>query len=113
MYIFFICPLRFSPAVDSFNLLKQIANYEDTSSALSERAMHAANAVMSTFRIDDSERTIEECLKICNNIIGHGWEGKKEGVWKEGVSDDKSVLWAIGHCHIDSAWLWPFSTTGV
>lgn len=76
-------------------------------SILQNNALTAANAIMNTFRKDDPE-SIVRARKIAEDILGAGWEAKGAGVY-DGTADAK--VWAIGHCHIDTAWLWPYRVT--
>ncbi|KAF7337346.1 Glycoside hydrolase family 38 protein [Mycena sanguinolenta] len=34
-----------------------------------------------------------------------------DGADAEGDEKGRSLVWGIGHCHIDTAWLWPYSVT--
>jgi alpha-mannosidase len=47
--------------------------------------------------------TIKKCRKIAEGIFGEGWQEKGEKVYEEGDGQGE-VTWAIGNCHIDTAW---------
>ena len=58
--------------------------------------------------------TIQECRKIAEEIFGAGWEAKQEKIYDEGIDSTKgqrAQVWGVGNCHIDTAWLWPYSVT--
>ncbi|RUP17557.1 galactose mutarotase-like domain-containing protein, partial [Jimgerdemannia flammicorona] len=67
-------------------------------SVRSAQAMYAANKIVNTIQIDD-ENSLLEALKISKEFLSH----------KNGTSQHK--LTAVGHCHIDTAWLWPYAET--
>lgn len=79
-----------------FNLLVQIAQQDGANSPLSERAMRAANSIISTYRVTDTETTIPLCRKIAEDILGAGWEKDGHKVWEKGPKDE-AKLWAMGH----------------
>lgn len=81
-------------------------------SVLQNKALWVANKIQDTFRIEDLS-TIAKCRKIAEEVLGKGWSEKGAKLYQEGelFAKDDYKLWAIGHTHIDSAWLWPFSAT--
>lgn len=81
-------------------------------SILQNKALHVANKIQDTFRIEDLS-TIATCRKIAEEVLGQGWSKKGSKLFEEGehFGKDDYKLWGIGHTHIDSAWLWPFSAT--
>ncbi|KAI9286060.1 galactose mutarotase-like domain-containing protein [Umbelopsis sp. AD052] len=62
------------------------------------QALHTANRIVNVFRAGD-DRTLEEGIRIASEFLG-----AKNG-------DSQHVITALGHCHIDTAWLWPFDET--
>ncbi|KAG5717158.1 Alpha-mannosidase, partial [Termitomyces sp. T112] len=72
------------------------------------KALVAANEIMNVFNRGDP-RGIREARKIAEGLFGEGWEGKRERIYDEGVGE--AQVWGIGHCHIDTAWLWPYRVT--
>lgn len=60
---------------------------------------------MNTF--DGSLASVTECRKLAEDVMGKGWQ---EAANKQ-VAQDEGTLWALGYCHIDTAWLWPWSAT--
>lgn len=63
----------------------------------------------------------DEALVLANQVVNICKPGKKEtyGECKELIkkflqtknSEAQHTVYAVGHCHIDMAWLWPFSET--
>ena len=60
---------------------------------------------MNTF--DGTLESVDKCRKLAKTVLGEDWE--KEYASKDVRQD--GTLWAIGYCHIDTAWLWPWSAT--
>jgi alpha-mannosidase len=81
-------------------------------SILQNKAVYVGNKIMNTFNPSEP-RTIAECRKIAEEIFGVGWEAKKEKIYDEGDTERgwRPQIWGIGNCHIDTAWLWPYSVT--
>ncbi|RSH89663.1 Glycoside hydrolase, 38 vacuolar alpha mannosidase [Saitozyma podzolica] len=93
-----------------FELLHQLARAENGErSSLSRRALKAANEIMNSFRIshdeEDQDRIVAECRRIAGAVIG--------GKASRHIADPTTTpqIWATGHCHIDTAWLWRFTHT--
>ncbi len=53
-----------------------------------------------------SQQSITEGRKIARKYIGEKADSSK--VYD---TDKKSIVYAIGHCHIDTCWLWPWAET--
>lgn len=56
---------------------------------------------MNAFDLSNPEDSVNECREIAQKVLGKDWEGELEKAWR-GV-DDTGRLWALGHCHIDTA----------
>ncbi|WWC96371.1 hypothetical protein V866_003239 [Kwoniella sp. B9012] len=89
-----------------FQILKQFARSpQGAQSPISRKALRAANEIMNVFR-RDSEEVIDEAVRkgreIAKQVIG---EGLNE------FEDEDTKVWAIGHCHIDTGWLWRYVHT--
>ncbi|GAA5834834.1 hypothetical protein JCM9279_007122 [Rhodotorula babjevae] len=94
-----------------FRVIKDLARELPERSPLGNKCLEIGNAIMNTFRASDLS-TIATCRKMASALFG-GEEWEKEGAkvyGKDPVKDGVSS-WAIGNCHIDTAWLWPFSVT--
>jgi alpha-mannosidase len=69
------------------------------------RALAVANAIMDAF--DESDvNSIKKCREIASEFIGKNVDS--DAVFQ---SQEKSIITAVGHCHIDTAWLWPYAET--
>ncbi|KAI5303246.1 hypothetical protein KEM56_007758 [Ascosphaera pollenicola] len=78
---------------------------EDTKSA--HDATQTCNRIMDAFIAGNgSQESILEGRKIAAEYIGSNVDS--ETVYK---SDREPVVYGIGHCHIDTCWLWPFDET--
>ncbi|KAJ9496005.1 Glycoside hydrolase, 38 vacuolar alpha mannosidase [Exophiala xenobiotica] len=70
-------------------------------------ALVVCNQIMDTFIAGNgSAESIDEGRKIAQKYIGKNVDSSK--VYD---SDAKSIVYAIGHCHIDTCWLWPWAET--
>jgi alpha-mannosidase len=99
-----------------FNLLVQIARTPDPfSAALQQRALKAANDVISAFRVDSNGKVTSEVLAKCRalaaEVIGDLSEEGLAAVATRSTKQRDGKVWAIGHCHIDTAWLWRYTQT--
>ncbi|KAK5074990.1 Glycoside hydrolase, 38 vacuolar alpha mannosidase [Lithohypha guttulata] len=71
------------------------------------KALQVCNAIMDAFIAGDgSQESILKGRKIAQEYIG-------KHVSSPTVYDSKeeSIVYAIGHCHIDTCWLWPWAET--
>ncbi|KZV60805.1 glycoside hydrolase family 38 protein [Peniophora sp. CONT] len=103
-----------APNMDAWNLmldfdaLKQFADSVPGNTPLQNKAVVVANEIMNIFRTGDEE-SILKARKKAEEVFGEGWEAKGAGVYDEGAKEAQIV--GIGHCHIDTAWLWPYRVT--
>ncbi|PHH72826.1 hypothetical protein CDD80_4241 [Ophiocordyceps camponoti-rufipedis] len=74
-------------------------------SAEQNKALAVAMKIIDTFQVDDQE-SILECRKLAREIIGPDVDSHK--VYEVGKDP---VVYGIGHCHIDTCWLWPWAET--
>ncbi|THH30155.1 hypothetical protein EUX98_g4044 [Antrodiella citrinella] len=91
-----------------FTTLREIADTLPGNGALQNKAITVANAIMNEFDQTDKS-SIGRARKIAEEVFGEGWAAKQEGIFEEGAQ--KPQVWGIGYCHIDTAWLWPYSVT--
>jgi alpha-mannosidase len=75
---------------------------------LQNEALTTANEIMNVFRSGDAS-SISSARAVAEKVLGSAWEELGPDVYKEGPKNAK--IWGIGHCHIDTAWLWPYSVT--
>lgn len=93
-----------------FGTLKQITESLPWETPLTNKALYAANEIMNTFQTG-SQESIKECRKVAETILGKDWEKQVVENRKDGRKDTDGTLWGVGHCHIDTAWLWPIEVT--
>ncbi len=71
------------------------------------QALQVCNAIMDAFIAGDgSQESIKEGRKIAQQYIGTHVDSEK--VYE---SDKEAIVNGIGHCHIDTCWLWPWAET--
>lgn len=90
-----------------YTTLGQIADTLGGSLPTQNLALSLQNRILNTFRVDDPN-TIGECRKIAEELLGEGWEAKGSDIYDKNVD---ALVYGIGYCHIDTAWLWPYSVT--
>ncbi|KAK2865183.1 hypothetical protein FQN49_003829 [Arthroderma sp. PD_2] len=73
----------------------------------SHKALIVGNAMMDAFIDGDgSDEAIMNARKVAHEFIGSKVDSPD--VYK---TDTEPIVFATGHCHIDTAWLWPFAET--
>jgi alpha-mannosidase len=70
-------------------------------------ALNVASRIIDTFSAED-KGSILRCRKIAEEYLGS--DINSEQVYKK-LIDKKPTVFAIGHCHIDTCWLWPWAET--
>ena len=71
------------------------------------QALQVCNRIMDCFIAGDgSKNCIIECRKIAEEYIG-----KNVNSAKVYDTNEKALVYGIGHCHIDTCWLWPWAET--
>jgi alpha-mannosidase len=63
---------------------------------------------MNAFSATDTS-SLGAARAITRKVLGERWEASGARIYD--VGPEKPLIWGIGHCHIDSAWLWPYSVT--
>ncbi|KAF9497318.1 hypothetical protein BDN71DRAFT_1445060 [Pleurotus eryngii] len=91
-----------------FVTLREIADTLPWNTPLQNKALSTANEIMNVFNKGDAS-DINRARKLAEEVFGEGWESKGAAIYDEGPN--KSLVWGIGHCHIDTAWLWPYRVT--
>lgn len=72
----------------------------------SHEALQLCNKIMDTYVAGDgSQDSIIECRKLATKYIGDVNSSKVYDTNKE------QLIYAIGNCHIDTCWLWPWDET--
>lgn len=69
------------------------------------KAMKICNEIIETFEVGNRD-SLKACREIAEDYIGSNVNSSK--VYESGK---EPVVFGIGHCHIDSCWLWPFAET--
>lgn len=70
------------------------------------KAREVATVIMDTFDAQNPDETIAKCRAIAQEFVG-----KLVNSSKVYDSPQHSEVIAIGNCHIDTAWLWPYAET--
>ncbi|KZT66211.1 glycoside hydrolase family 38 protein [Daedalea quercina L-15889] len=91
-----------------FQTLREISETLPGNTSLQNKALVTANAIMNAFDKDDLG-SIARGRKLAESVFGEGWDGKSDKIYEEGPKE--AAIWGIGHCHIDTAWLWPYRVT--
>jgi alpha-mannosidase len=78
-----------------FKILHGMAKHLE-GSARGEQALFIANELINRLDLDKSE-TVEGCLQQAEEFL------------RQPNSATSPVTYALGHCHIDSAWLWDYA----
>ncbi|KAH7329321.1 glycoside hydrolase family 38 protein [Stachybotrys elegans] len=74
-------------------------------SAEQNLALTTAMKIIDTFQVNKQD-TILECRKLAQAVIGPDVDSHR--VYETGKDP---VVFGIGHCHIDTCWLWPWAET--
>lgn len=69
-------------------------------------ARDVLNRIINAFDRERPDETIPKCREIAREYIGEHVDSPD--VYKSGKRD---LVWGIGNCHIDTAWLWPYGET--
>lgn len=69
------------------------------------QATQVANEIVNTF-VSGDQKSITKCREIAAKYLGD-----KVSSHKVYDSNKISHVFGTGHCHIDTAWLWPFDET--
>ncbi|KAL5316245.1 hypothetical protein ACEPPN_015290 [Leptodophora sp. 'Broadleaf-Isolate-01'] len=70
-------------------------------------ALNVASRIIDTFKAGD-DASILACRKIAAEYLGDNINSAKV---YESILDRRPTIYAIGHCHIDTCWLWPWNET--
>lgn len=74
------------------------------------RALDVLNQIINTFDRENPDESIKECRKLAATYFGNVdsevvFRKKRDSIMQQ------NLVWAIGNCHIDTAWLWPYAET--
>ncbi|QRV99556.1 glycoside hydrolase family 38 protein [Ceratobasidium sp. AG-Ba] len=96
-----------------YTTLREIIDNLPGNSPLQNLALKTANEIMNVFDVNDPD-TVAKCRKLAERVFGSDWAEEGADIYKlknDGKGPDREQVWGIGHCHIDTAWLWPYSVT--
>lgn len=89
-----------------FWILSDAAREFPENSWESHQALQLGNQIMDCFVAGNgSQACILECRKIASKYLGNVNSSKVYDTEKE------PLIYGIGHCHIDTCWLWPWAET--
>jgi alpha-mannosidase len=83
-----------------FTVISDVARTCPMDSWEAQKCLGVANDIVNAFRRND-QSSLSACRSIAKTVLGEIKPEKKQG----------TVVSAVGHCHIDTAWLWPFGET--
>ncbi|KAI1637398.1 glycosyl hydrolases family 38 N-terminal domain-containing protein [Biscogniauxia mediterranea] len=69
------------------------------------KALNVVTSIIDSFVLGDKE-SLKKCRKIAQEYIGANVDSSK--VYESGT---QTQVFGIGHCHIDTCWLWPWAET--
>lgn len=73
------------------------------------KARHVGNLIMDSFDPQDV-KSIKKCREIARSEYFDEY-GDTSNVYQKGNLTAVTDVFAVGNCHIDTAWLWPFAET--
>ncbi|KAG2746357.1 glycoside hydrolase family 38 protein [Suillus brevipes Sb2] len=91
-----------------FTTLREIVDTVPGNTALQNKALVTANKIMNAFTSGDPEN-VKRLRGIAEDVFGKDWYAKGDKIYNEGPKKVQVV--GISYCHIDTAWLWPYSVT--
>jgi alpha-mannosidase len=71
------------------------------------KALTVGTQIMNTFRLGDNDSIIR-CRKIAEDLLGPNINSTSVFAAQKEQEVD---VFAVGHCHIDTCWLWPWAET--
>ena len=89
-----------------YYMLQDIAQTFPNNSWEAQRCWQIAVDIINAFRRGDRE-SLFKGRTIAQKLFGD--DINTDAVWKDKSAEN--MIYAIGHCHIDTAWLWPFAET--
>ncbi|KAJ7199975.1 glycoside hydrolase family 38 protein [Mycena pura] len=92
-----------------FQTLRELVDTLPGNTPLQNLALSTANAIMNAFDYRDPS-SIARARRVAENVFGSGRDSEKVYDEQPGPGG-RSLVWGIGHCHIDTAWLWPYRVT--
>ncbi|KAG0237650.1 Glycoside hydrolase, 38 vacuolar alpha mannosidase [Actinomortierella wolfii] len=93
------------PNTDAWHLFWDIqvisgmANELPSDNARGQEALYVCNQILDSFSRENVEASLKKCLQIAKDFLA-----------KE-ASSTSHLVTAVGNCHIDTCWLWPYAET--
>ncbi|ANB15617.1 Ams1p [Sugiyamaella lignohabitans] len=79
------------------------------------RALEVANEIIDTFDEADPDTTLPKCREIAAKFLGNQVDSAaifdSTASVERVMNGSEAVISGLGHCHIDTAWLWPYAET--
>lgn len=92
-----------------FKVLTQLAIAPDAHcSPVAQKSLRVANQIMDTFHHPANSAAVDDAIKRCRALAATVI-GSLDPADQSSLGETK--IWAIGHCHIDTAWLWQYLHT--
>jgi alpha-mannosidase len=89
-----------------YMVIQDVALKQPENSWEAQEAFRTAIDIINAFK-RGNQKSLIEGRKIAQRILGSSVDSHNT----YSAADDETIIWAIGHCHIDTAWLWPFAET--
>ncbi|KAF4176556.1 hypothetical protein CNMCM8927_000730 [Aspergillus lentulus] len=90
-----------------FSVISEAARQFPEHSWESHKALQVANTIIDVFTAGEgSDASIREARQISHEYLGE--KADRAEVYE---SHTEPIVYAIGHCHIDTCWLWPWEET--
>jgi alpha-mannosidase len=80
-----------------FNTLRELVDTLPGNTALQNKALVTANAIMNAFKTGDLEN-IKQMREIAEEVFGKDWQAKGAAIYDEGPK--KAQIVGISYCHI-------------
>ena len=88
-----------------FEIVADAARLFPKGSWQKHKALELCNTIMDTFDPDDLQ-SLADCRSLTKSFLGNLIDSPS--VYESG---ENSLVYGVGHCHIDTAWLWPYAET--
>jgi alpha-mannosidase len=83
---------------------------KSTYSTAALRALRAANEVLNTVQPRDA-KSWGEARRLLQTCLSHPTASSSSAAADNKQNHSQPIVYATGHCHIDTAWLWPYAET--
>lgn len=98
--------------MDAWRLFWDYIVIQDVAVNLPDNSWEAQQAFQTAINIINAfkrgnQASILQGRKIAQRVLGTSVDSQR--VYDS--NNNETMIWAIGHCHIDTAWLWPFAET--